>query len=490
MTAFEHRGIVEGYYGKTYTPKDRLAWVRDIGQWGMNRYLYAPKDDPLHREHWRDPYPQETLDEFAALVQCGDEAGVRVGFAISPGLSIHYANDDDVEGLIAKFHGFTKLGSRFISLALDDVPTTLQHEDDRAAFENLAQAHVALAHRIKAELPNDTLLWLVPTDYIGTQPSDYLEEIGRSLDPKIEVAWTGRTIISPTITGDEIRARAQQLGRRLLIWDNVPVSDGPMRPMLHLGPYVGRDETLAEHASGILLNPMELPRASRLGVRTAADYLNAPHHYNAEQAWDNAAQSLGAGASEAYTLFARAHRFSPLLPNDRDTELEATFDRMRTCHADGQSAVGALSDLDAMLNARSSAASEIRTALDDRELAQELEPWLESYEAECLRMRIAVDLLSVFETDSSASGSTGLTNAMDAFFAFSRFEGRLTHVPGPIKASFGPRRVMYAQLQSLDDTEASFGSDPALFIDRCLADTFVRYAETRVSQLLNAKIAD
>jgi hyaluronoglucosaminidase len=68
MTAFEHRGIVEGYYGKTYTPEDRLAWVRDIGRWGMNRYLYAPKDDPLHREHWRDPYPQETLDEFAA---CG-----------------------------------------------------------------------------------------------------------------------------------------------------------------------------------------------------------------------------------------------------------------------------------------------------------------------------------------------------------------------------------------------------------------------------------
>ena len=43
MTAFEHRGIVEGYYGKTYTPEDRLSWVRDIGQWGMNRYLYAPK---------------------------------------------------------------------------------------------------------------------------------------------------------------------------------------------------------------------------------------------------------------------------------------------------------------------------------------------------------------------------------------------------------------------------------------------------------------
>ncbi len=63
---------------------------------------------------------------------------------MSPGRSIHYANDDDVEGLIAKFNGFIELGSRFISLALDDVPTTLQHEDDRAAFENLAQAHVAL----------------------------------------------------------------------------------------------------------------------------------------------------------------------------------------------------------------------------------------------------------------------------------------------------------------------------------------------------------
>lgn len=486
MTAFQHRGIVEGYYGKAYSAAERLDWVREIGRWGMNRYLYAPKDDPLHRERWREPYLAEALEEFAQLVRCGDEAGVRVGFAISPGLSIHYASEDDRALLIDKFRSFSALGSRFFSLALDDVPTTLQHADDRATFTSLAQAHVALAHDVKAALPDDAILWLIPTDYVGTEASDYLEELGRSLDASIEVAWTGRTVVSPEITSEEARARAETLGRKVLIWDNVPVNDGPMRAMLHLGPYIGRDASLPKHASGVLLNPMELARASRLSARTAADYLKDPEVYDAQRSWDRAASEMGAGATDAFALFARAHRFSAILPGDRDTELEACFDRVRELQRGNADAGNALGDLDAMLEARSEAANSIRSSLEDRALATELEPWLESHEVECLRMRIAVDLLLALEPKTEDAKPA---NAIDTFFAFTRFEGRLTHVPGPIKASFGPRRVLYSQLRSLEDEAAHFGPDPALFIDRCLSDSFVRYAEARGCERLGATIA-
>jgi hypothetical protein len=37
--------------------------------------------------------------------------------------------------------------------------------------------------------------------------------------------------------------------------------------------------------------------------------------------------------------------------------------------------------------------------------------------------------------------------------------------------------VLYPQLASMRDDQAAFGADQALFVDRCLADEIVRFAE-------------
>jgi hyaluronoglucosaminidase len=486
MSAFAHRGVVEGYYGAAFSHAERLQLVEEIGGWGMNRYLYAPKDDPLHRERWRDAYPRETLEQFAELIRCGDAAGVRTGFAISPGLSIRYSQRDDVKVLIEKFQVFQRLGSRFFALALDDVPSTLQHPADREAFSSLAAAHVSIAHAVRDVLGSEATLWLIPTDYVGTESSEYLETLGASLDPTIEVGWTGRTVISPQITRREAEARAHALRRKLLVWDNVPVNDGPMRPMLHLGPFAGRDPQLSDHLSGFMLNPMELPRASRLCLRTAADYLNDPEAFDREASWERAARDLGAGAPEAFTLFSRAHRFSALLPRDRDIELEGLFEDLCAAHAGEvvDEATGETDDapllrkLGAQLATRLQAVARIRDSLADRTLASEIEPWLEAYAVECQRMQIAVDLL---ESDSQP-------NDMDRVLAYFRFEGRLTHITLPRQASFGPRRVLYPQLRSHEDQAARFAADEALFLDCSLADAIVGYAERRACKRLGAKI--
>ena len=69
----------------------------------------------------------QMVREFAELVERGAQAGVDVGFAISPGLSISYASPRDRRALIDKFRAFRAIGTRFVSLALDDVPTRLRH---------------------------------------------------------------------------------------------------------------------------------------------------------------------------------------------------------------------------------------------------------------------------------------------------------------------------------------------------------------------------
>ena len=61
--AFIHRGVIEGFYGPPYVHADRLWLIERLGAWGMNRYVYAPKDDPLHRAEWRSPYGETTLAE-------------------------------------------------------------------------------------------------------------------------------------------------------------------------------------------------------------------------------------------------------------------------------------------------------------------------------------------------------------------------------------------------------------------------------------------
>jgi hyaluronoglucosaminidase len=466
---FKYRGVVEGFYGTPWSHADRLWMIERLGRWGMNRYVYAPKNDPLNRDRWREPYPDHTLREFEELVAWGGRHGVGVGFAISPGLSIRYGSREDRVALLEKLGAFTELGARFVSLALDDVPFELAHEADVREFGSLAAAHVALAHEVRERLGAGVALWLVPTDYLGVGPSDYLEALGASLDPEIEVGWTGRTVVSPSIEAGEARRRAQTLRRRLLLWDNVPVSDGPMRSLLHLGPYAGRAKGLHESACGVLLNPMEHAHASAVAIRTASVYLADPEGYDPEAAWREALAEVGEGAPDAFALFAAGHRFSPQWIGDRDRELEAGLEALRRGLRACGPVTSELEALDVALQARLEASGTLRKNLADRRLAEELEPWLVSHRAETRRMQAALGALQkLLAPDASRMSRTFTLFAMEAALAAE---------PEPNRVSYGPRRVLYPQLASMREGEMGFGEDPALVRDRNLAEELVRLVE-------------
>lgn len=466
--AFPHRGVVEGFYGPPWSHPDRLWCIERLGDWGMNRYVYAPKEDPLHRERWREAYPEASRGEFRELVRRGEACGVQVGFAVSPGLSIHYADPTDRSALRDKLCGFRELGARFLSLALDDVPSELVHARDRRAFPSLGAAHVALANELHEALGPDCTLWLVPTDYLGEGPSDYLDALGRGLAPAIEVGWTGRTVLSPSIEAHEARARAGLLRRPLLLWDNTPVADGPMRNLLHLNPYVGRGAELRPHLSGALLNPMQHARASGVTLRCAARFLADPEGYDPEPAWEEAVRELGAGAPEAFLRFARAHRFSPLSPDETDAELAAGVAALEAELDAGRDPRATLGALRRALEARQDTASELRTGLSDRRLAAELEPWLASHAAETGRMLAAVECLETL---------LGAERARERVFAFFALEGRLSRTPPCSASSYGPRRALFPQLASMDEERMALAPGPTLVRDRCLSDALVRLAE-------------
>jgi hyaluronoglucosaminidase len=248
-----------------------------------------------------------------------------------------------------------------------------------------------------------------------------------------------------------------------------------MRTMLHLVPYRGREPALAEHLSGVLLNPMQQARASYVSVAGAAAFLRDPQRFDAEAAWQDAARTLGVGATDAFETFALAHRFSPLSPGDRDPALEAAWQTSER----GASSSGAKA-LRELIDARIAAGDALRSGLDDRRLLAELEPWLAGHERESRRIAAALDLLAAL-----AAPGDSLARSL----AWIRCEGRLTRNAPAATTSYGPRRVLYPQLVGLAEGSAHFGDDPALFQARCLGDEIVDYAAERALALVGPRRA-
>jgi hyaluronoglucosaminidase len=270
------------------------------------------------------------------------------------------------------------------------------------------------------------------------------------------------------VKSEEAAVIAETLRRPPLVWDNVPVADGPMRQMLHLAPYLGRDWDLYEHVSGVLLNPMEHPRASRVTLRSACAYLNDPEHYDPELAWQIALHEVGAGDPEAFALFGAAHRFSPVSSSDRDRdpELDALFHALCQDLEAGRDLSVALDAIHSAIAPRRDVANRIRENLQDRALVRELEPWLESHACESERMGYALEALQSLLGDAARR---------EKVLAYVRLEGRLTRRPVPARVSYGPRRVLYPQLVSMRDDQMRFGSDPNLLRGRSLADEIIDF---------------
>ena len=84
--------MIEGFYGIPWSWRERRQMMSAQAALGMGLYLYAPKNDPLHRDRWREPYPEAEVARFAALAAHARSLGVTAVFGVSP--FIDYAGDE------------------------------------------------------------------------------------------------------------------------------------------------------------------------------------------------------------------------------------------------------------------------------------------------------------------------------------------------------------------------------------------------------------
>lgn len=267
------RGIIEGFYGPPWSWADRRRISETLAGAGMDTYVYAPKDDPLHRERWREPYDDAFLDDLSALAAPG---ALRVGFAVSPGLSIDVSSDGDRAALADKIAQVTRRGVSLIGLCLDDLPPA----------PGLGARHGELTAWLADALGPGVDLFMVPTHYTGCDRTPYLDELVQRVPGDVLVGWTGRLVVNDRIEAADADAwSAAAGGRRPLLWDNTPVNDALMASRLRAGPLRGRTPGLVGRIGGYLSNPMVQAAASLPALLSAAAWLRGD---DPEAAWASA----------------------------------------------------------------------------------------------------------------------------------------------------------------------------------------------------------
>jgi len=279
-------GVIEGFYGRPWTWHEREKVVLAMGALGLDTYVYAPKQDPKHRDAWREPYSDEEMAHFKAVADAGRGVGVNVVWAVSPGKDIDPEDPADVQILLDKVGSMAeKAGIRDAALLMDDL--------SQAHTAALGQAHADLATALLDAMKardSSSRLWFVPTVYAGladglsAADKEYLAALA-TLPLEVPLAWTGQGVFSKEITLDDAAAFGALAGKEpsaVFVWDNYPVNDVEVLRSLHTHPITGR-ETLFPESGGLLANPMRHALASLPAIASYAELSFDPVQYTTDR---------------------------------------------------------------------------------------------------------------------------------------------------------------------------------------------------------------
>ncbi|MFC4427286.1 beta-N-acetylglucosaminidase domain-containing protein [Deinococcus navajonensis] len=314
----ERRGVIEAFYGRPWAWNERHSMVDFMAEVGFNAYLYAPKNDPVHRNRWQDPYTTVEWTRFGQLAAHARRAGVEFIFGLSA-LAFRYTDPTHLAVLRAKLRAAQSNGIRSFALLLDDIPSRFENSEDVTAFPDLARAQAWLANELLADVDEAGEFYFCPTEYHGSGNSAYLWALGATMEARVRILWTGPDVCSPAISAADLRGVTDALRRTPALWDNFPVNDLDMQHDPHLAPLTHRSPDLLPASGGYFAAAGALPAASRLALRTTAAYLRRPDRYDPVASFQEAARASTATAQEAAAVMFLADlaRRSPLVPRDQ-----------------------------------------------------------------------------------------------------------------------------------------------------------------------------
>ena len=263
-------GIIEGYFGAPWAHAERKQVVARARQLGYAFFHYAPKADAFLRRRWRERHPDAALAELAELASHCRSLGLRFGVGLSPYELYRDYSGPAKADFLAKLRALDEIG-------LDDL--AILFDDTRGDVQGLAAKEADIVHAAMAAT-RATRVVMCPTYYsddrmldvlFGERPAGYLEDLGRRLDPRVGVYWTGEEICSREYSTGHLARVGELLQRKPTLWDNYPVNDGPrMSRFLHLRAFTGRTGEIASHVAAHAINPALQPHLTLIPAATLA----------------------------------------------------------------------------------------------------------------------------------------------------------------------------------------------------------------------------
>ena len=287
-------GVVEGFYGQTWKQSQRLKLFHQLTDWGLNTYFYSPKDDLKHRAIWRELYDDSEITSLAELVKSCQQVGINFIYGLSPGLDIRFSDPLELQAIKNRFSQMIELGVTHFALLFDDLPGEIQ-AIDRSTYDSVAAAQSGVTNHVYAWLKGNvdaSRLLFCPTPYCDRMDrwelggSDYLDVLGRTLNPEIEILWTGPEIISETISVPSIQALSRRIQRKPILWDNLHANDYDLR-RLFCGPYSGRSHEILQNVRGILSNPNNEFPINYIPIRSLGDFVTKEADYDAGECYQS-----------------------------------------------------------------------------------------------------------------------------------------------------------------------------------------------------------
>lgn len=263
-------GIIEGYFGRSWDWDARADVVTRLAPSGYGFFHYAPKIDGKLRRDWQVLHRHK---EIAALTKFAAHCrGVKVRFGI--GLTPYGAhldfNAETRSALKAKL-------AHLDSIGLDDL--AILFDDMRGDFDDLAQRQADIV-AFCCDHSTAKRFFMCPSYYsndpvldrvFGARPARYLETLGKLIDDKVAIYWTGEEVCSAQYSHGHLADISGQIGRKIALWDNYPVNDGPrMSNHLHLRGFTGRSANSGAYVSHHAINPASQPVLSCIPALTLA----------------------------------------------------------------------------------------------------------------------------------------------------------------------------------------------------------------------------
>ena len=373
------RGFIEGFYGFPWSHEDRISLMRFGGQFKMNSYIFAPKDDIYHNSQWRTLYPQEELEKIQELVEVGHETKTQFVWAIHPGFSMINWNNyqNELATLLAKLEQLYSVGVRQFGLFMDDISTSQSLVDkDR---------HVMLITDVAnwAASKDDvrSLIYCPPfynQSWTGNSGRPYLQALA-NVPENVDIMWTGSGVVS-SVNQQSMQWPKDAHGRDPYVWLNWPVNDYVDRKLM-----LGKGEVLipgTTNISGVVSNPMGHAELSKVSLFAVADYTWNVHDFDMDQSWLDSFDYIAPEVAEQFNTI--AYHMSDPSPSGHGLVLEESENlkdqlaEFMTRIAQNQSiGAGTVGEdlLREFINIRDSIAY-FRANLQNANMLEEITPWI------------------------------------------------------------------------------------------------------------------